>query len=85
MMIGLQWIECEIDFFLSWNARGINSQAKWDSIRNKIDELACNIMSLQETKKKNFDDSYIKKFCPRHLNKFVFSPSNGASGGLLTC
>jgi hypothetical protein len=31
-----------------------------------------------------FDDSYLAKFTPIHLKKFVFSPSVGASGGLIT-
>lgn len=70
--------------FLSWNIRGINSQEKWDHIRDKINESACSILSLQETKTEHFDESYIKKFCPRSFNEFVFSPSVGASGGLLT-
>lgn len=30
------------------------------------------------------DASYISKFFPRCVNKFAFSPSKGASGGLLT-
>lgn len=71
-------------YFLSWNIRGINSQAKWHNIRDKIREGSPCIVSLQETKKKIFDDNYIKKFCPRHLDKFAFSPSRGASGGLIT-
>lgn len=40
-------------------------------------------MCLQETKRADFDASYISKFCPRHLNKFAFLPSVGASRGLL--
>lgn len=64
--------------------RGINSQDKWDAIRDKIAESACQIICLQETKRDAFDHFYIKKFCPRNLDKFVWSPSDGASGGLLT-
>lgn len=33
----------------------------------------------------HFDSNYIKKFCPRQLNQFVFSPANGASDCLFTC
>lgn len=69
---------------LCWNVRGINSQEKWDAIRDKISESACQIVCLQETKKDIFDHFYIKKFCPRNLDKFVWSPSDVASGGLLT-
>ena len=66
---------------LFWNVRGINSQTKWDAIRDKIIESACQIVCLQETKRKNFDPFYIKKICPRNLDKFAYSPSVGASGG----
>jgi hypothetical protein len=37
-----------------------------------------------ETKREAFDSYYIKKFYPRSLDKFAFSPSIGAFGGLLT-
>jgi hypothetical protein len=70
---------------LSWNVRGINSQSKWDHIRNKISECAASIICLQETKRDSFDQAYIFKFCPRHINTFAFFPSVGASGGLLIC
>ncbi|XP_066324011.1 uncharacterized protein [Miscanthus floridulus] len=69
---------------LFWNVRGINSQEKWDVIRGKIDESACQIVCIQETKRESFDQFYIKKFCPRSLDRFAFFPSVGASGGLLT-
>uniref|UniRef100_A0A8R7QBN0 Endonuclease/exonuclease/phosphatase domain-containing protein n=1 Tax=Triticum urartu TaxID=4572 RepID=A0A8R7QBN0_TRIUA len=68
---------------LNWNIRGINSKDKWTAISNKIEESGCAILCLQETKKENFDASYIKNFCPRRINKFEFTPSVGASGGLL--
>jgi hypothetical protein len=38
---------------------------------------------LQETKRASFDPFYLKKFYPRSIDKFAFSPSDGASGGLL--
>lgn len=68
---------------LVWNIRGINSQAKWDALRDKISKSAPSIICLQETKHENFEYSYIRKFCPRHLNHFQFVPSEGASGGLI--
>jgi hypothetical protein len=70
---------------LSWNIRGINSQAKWDDLRCKNYESVASIICLQETKRDSFDQAYISKFCPNYLNKFAFSPSVGASGGLLIC
>jgi hypothetical protein len=47
---------------LAWNVRGVNSQSKWDAIRNKVGEHKCNIVCLQETKHKHFDQSYVRKF-----------------------
>ena len=37
---------------LCWNVRGINSDKKWVFIRDKITESNCDIVCLQETKKK---------------------------------
>lgn len=50
--------------FLVWNVCGINSQGKWDAIRNKINEYSASVVCLQETKREFFDDDYIKKFYP---------------------
>jgi exonuclease III len=36
---------------LFWNIRGINSQEKWDALRDKINESACHVLYLQETKR----------------------------------
>jgi exonuclease III len=70
-------------FILSWNIRGINSPEKWPLIRNKIEESNASIICFQETKKGEFDMSFIKKISPRKFDKFAFVPSDGASGGLL--
>jgi exonuclease III len=65
---------------LSHNIRGINSDIKWNSLRNNIMEINCDIICIQETKKESFDDSYIRRFCNRSFDKFAFEPSIGASG-----
>jgi exonuclease III len=62
---------------MSHNIRGINSDIK-------IMEINCDIICIQETKKESFDDSYIRRFYNRSLDKFAFEPSIGASGGFLT-
>lgn len=69
---------------LVWNISGINSQDKWDALREKISESACHFLCLQETKRETFDPFYLKRFCPRQLDKFLFFPSTGASSGLIT-
>jgi exonuclease III len=69
---------------LSHNIRGINSDIKWNSLRNNIMGINCDIICIQETKKESFDDSYIRRFYNRSLDKFAFGPSIGASEGFLT-
>ena len=39
---------------LVWNVRDINSQEKWDALRAKITESACQVICLQETKRSFF-------------------------------
>lgn len=67
---------------MCWNVRGLNSDKKWNSIRDKIIESQCHIICLQETKKEHLDDMFLKKFCPPALDKFEYLPSQGASGGI---
>jgi exonuclease III len=52
-------------------------------VRSKINESDCDIICLQETKCDTFDWSLIRKFCPKRFNSFAFSPSIGASGGII--
>lgn len=68
---------------LNWNIRGINDDKRWPALSNKIEESACSILYLQETKREIFDSHYLKNFCPRSLSKFDYLPFVGASGGLL--
>jgi hypothetical protein len=68
---------------LCWNIRGLNDSNKWDAVRNKVEESACAVFCLQETKKQDFDSGFIRNFAPRRFDKFDFVPSVGASGGIL--
>jgi exonuclease III len=68
---------------LCWNIRGLNAESKWESLRNKITESNCDIVTVQETKKSSVDLSFIRNFCPRIFDEFCFLPSVGASGGIL--
>lgn len=68
---------------LCWNVRGLNTADKWPSIRSKIDESNCEIICFQETKKEQFDPSFIRNIAPKKFDKFLYSPSVGASGGIL--
>jgi hypothetical protein len=55
---------------LDWNIRGINSQNRWDDIRQRINESNCNIICLQETKREYFDHSYLRNFGPNFFFTF---------------
>ena len=68
---------------LNWNIKGINSEDKCSAVKEKIEECACSIYCIQETKRDRFDHSFIKKLAPKRFNKFAFSPSTGTSGGIL--
>jgi exonuclease III len=69
---------------LCWNIRGLNSSAKWLSLRDKIKESSCDVICLQETKHDFFDQTYIKNFCPSTFDCFDYVPSEGHSGGIIT-
>jgi hypothetical protein len=61
----------------------MNDNRKWNAIRHKI-ESSCVAFYSQEKKRTTIDISYLIFFCPRRFNQFAYSPSDGASGGLLT-
>jgi exonuclease III len=66
---------------LCWNIQGLNATGKCDVVCNKLEESACSIVFLQETKRDHFDMAFIKNFTPRCFDCFDFVPSVGASGG----
>src|SRR3954470_5481084 len=68
---------------LCWNVLGLNSAERQRDVRAKIDESGCSIICLQETKCENFDLRLVIKFSPRRFDNFAFSPSVGASGGMI--
>ena len=70
---------------LCWNVRGINAMEKCDAVRDKIEESACSVVCLQETKREHFEMSFIRKFAPRRFDHFDYIPSVGASGGGSLC
>jgi len=65
----------------TWNVKGINSDKKWNAIRDRVCESSCDIVCLQENKKESFDLMFIANICPPSFDKFEFLPSEEASGG----
>jgi hypothetical protein len=45
--------------------------------------MNCEIIYLQETKRENFDQIFIRQFFPSTFDRFKFIPSVGASGGTI--
>jgi exonuclease III len=68
---------------LCWNIRGLNAKSKQLALMNAALTSGCSVICLQETKKNDFDISFIKSCCPKRFDDYVFIPSNGASGGLI--
>jgi exonuclease III len=46
---------------LNWNVQGLNSDDKRNAIRAKLEESACSIFCLQETKSQHFDHLFYQK------------------------
>jgi hypothetical protein len=44
---------------------GVFIVGKWNSLNNKIIDLECDIVCIQETKREHFDAAYVRNFCPR--------------------
>jgi hypothetical protein len=63
--------------------RGLNSEERQREIRSKIEESQCAFICLQETKCEYIDHKLLRKFCPKCFDNFAYSPSVGASGGIL--
>ena len=68
---------------LCWNVRGLNSEARQHSVREKVIDSQCSVVCLQETKLSACSRTTMKSICPYGFDQFVESPSRGAFGGLL--
>src|SRR3954462_7595954 len=69
---------------LCWNVRGLNSATRQRAVREEIDESQCSIICSQETKCPSIDANFIRSWCPRRFDQLAYTPSMGASGGLIT-
>ncbi|KAL8509574.1 hypothetical protein ACS0TY_016699 [Phlomoides rotata] len=68
---------------LSLNARGTNSSRKRKSIKELIKDTKADFVCLQETKREVVTVSFCEELWPGKEFKWIYSGSNGASGGLL--
>jgi exonuclease III len=55
---------------LCWNVRGVNSDKKWNAIRDRMVDSNSDVICLQETKRAAFDDVFLKNICPLSFDKY---------------
>jgi exonuclease III len=70
--------------FECWNVRGLGQQRKRDDVRAAIDLALPSVLCLQETKLADISSFLASSFVPPSLRTFVFKPSVGSSGGIIT-
>ncbi|KAL4353131.1 hypothetical protein GQ457_06G018130 [Hibiscus cannabinus] len=70
--------------FLSWNTRGLGRPEKLRSVVSTMKECKVRVVFLQETKISVLKPGFKSRLCGQTFRGFEFSPSNGASGGLIT-
>ena len=68
---------------LCWNVRGLNSSARQDVVRCLVDSVKADVICIQETKMSDVTRWLVCRCLGSDFGNFVFSPSNGASGGIL--
>ncbi|KAL8518367.1 hypothetical protein ACS0TY_009664 [Phlomoides rotata] len=69
---------------LSINASGTNSCRKRKEIKHLIFETKADMVCIQETKREVVNKDFCNSFWPDKDFRWVYSGSNGASGGLIT-
>jgi exonuclease III len=67
-----------------WNVRGLGDHEKCGDVLMELLSANHDIVLLQETKLSTISPLKMSTFLPRRLNCFHYSPSDGASGGILT-
>jgi exonuclease III len=66
-----------------WNCQGLGKSVKSEFLRDVIMKEKVNFIGLQETNKKDFDESWLNFISGNKNFVWVWSPPNGRSGGLL--
>jgi exonuclease III len=69
--------------FISWNVRGLNSPAHYNTVHEMMLDTKCNLACLQETKLQNIYDGLARFLGGYKLDSFAFKPAMGTRGGIL--
>lgn len=69
---------------LNWNVRGLNNPARRRAIQNRIRDMNCNFICLQETKIADFSRTLVSETLgPSFCDNFIFKPADCTRGGIL--
>ena len=64
-----------------WNIRGLNKEGRLQCITDFVKENHLDFVGFQETKKKSFQDSFLK-YVQKDFN-WQYLHANGTAGGIL--
>ncbi|CAL5344378.1 hypothetical protein CsSME_00032746 [Camellia sinensis var. sinensis] len=77
--------ECKIFFMktLSWNIRGLGRPEKRRKVKEAIKDRKVDMVLLQEIKKANVLEQFVKSIWPHDLVGYMNVDADGSAGGLL--
>lgn len=68
---------------LIWNIKEMWDDEKLQHLKEVLQKEKIDFLGLQETCKKDFTASFLNKINSSYITKWMWSPSNGRSGGIL--
>lgn len=68
---------------LSWNVRGLNMQARRDTVRTLVDDIRPSIVCLEETKLDVINQYLVFSLLGREFLEFAYLPASHTRGGIL--
>ena len=66
-----------------WNSRGVTAPGRKNFIDDNIVPLKVDYIGIQETKKDQFSNSFLKNLLGNRDFAWIFLPSVGSTGGIL--
>jgi exonuclease III len=66
-----------------WNIRGLNQPGRKLSLEHVIRTNHVDFIGVQETKKEEFSDSFLKNLTGAASFSWIFLPARGTAGGIL--
>lgn len=69
---------------ISWNIRGLTARPKRSSLRKMITQHDPSFVFIQETKMNEINKKTVRSYWKAEEVEWIFSPSEGNSGGIMT-